>query len=310
MLLYIVDIIAPVFLVIGFGYLIVRRGIMTDAMVDGLMKFAVQIAIPCLLFRAIASMDLGSSYDWRLMTAFYAGATISFTLATFLAWKLFHRHPGESVAVGFGALFSNLVLLGLPISERAWGADNLSPAFAVVSVHAAFCYFLGITTMELLRSDGRSLTETSRIVMNAMFRNSMMIGIGLGFLFNFSGLAMPQIVASALDLVSRAALPAALFGLGGVLTRYTIKHSLTEAGMVIFMSLIIHPTITLLLCHLFDVESTLTRVVVLLAAMAPGANSYLFSAMYQRGQGTAASSVLLGTAISVFSVSAWLWFLS
>lgn len=310
MLLSIINIIAPVFLVIGFGYLIVRRGIMTDDLIDGLMKFAVQIAIPCLLFRATSSMDLGSSYDWRLMTAFYVGATISFTLATLLAWKVFRRHPGESVAVGFGALFSNLVLLGLPISERAWGTENLSPAFAVVSVHAPFCYLLGITAMELLRSDGRSLPETTQVVVKAMFRNSMMIGIGLGFMVNLSGLALPQIVTSAVDLLSRAALPAALFGLGGVLTRYTIKHSLSEAAMVTFMSLFVHPTITWLLCQLFAVESSLTRIVVLMAAMAPGANSYLFSAMYQRGQGTAASSVLLGTAISIFSISVWLWLLS
>jgi predicted permease len=40
--------------------------------------------------------------------------------------------------------------------------------------------------------------------------------------------------------------------------------------------------------------------------MAPGINSYLFAAMYQRGQGVAASTVLLATASSVISVSAWL----
>jgi predicted permease len=43
--------------------------------------------------------------------------------------------------------------------------------------------------------------------------------------------------------------------------------------------------------------------------MAPGVNSYLFARMYQRGLDTAASTVLLGTAASVLSVSAWLWVL-
>ena len=181
MILTLIDIIAPVFLVIGAGYLAVSRKWFGVSMVDGLMKFAIQFAVPCLLFRATSSMDLGSAFDWRPMLAFYAGSTTTFTLATLLAWRQFGRRPGEAVAVGFGALFSNLVLIGLPISERAWGAENLEPAYAIVSIHAPYCYLLGITTMELLRADGRSMRETAGVVISSMFRNSLMIGIGARF---------------------------------------------------------------------------------------------------------------------------------
>ena len=234
MLSIIFDIVAPVFLVIGAGYLAVRRGLFSDDMVDGLMKFAIQFAVPCLLFRATSTMDLGTAYDWRLMSAFYIGSTTSFTVATLLAWRLFGRKPGEAVAVGFGALFSNLVLLGLPISERAWGADTdaMASAYAIVSVHAPFCYLLGITSMELLRADGRSLPETATVVARAMFRNSLMIGIGLGFIVNLSGLSLPEALVSSVDIVARAALPAALFGLGGILTRYSLKESIGEASSI------------------------------------------------------------------------------
>ena len=47
-----------------------------------------------------------------------------------------------------------------------------------------------------------------------------MIGIGLGFAVNLTGLPIPAVIDDALDLMIRAALPAALFGLGGVLYRY------------------------------------------------------------------------------------------
>ncbi|MDB4112329.1 AEC family transporter, partial [Yoonia sp.] len=46
-----IDVILPVFLVIGFGYLAVWKGYFSDAGVDGLMKFTQNFAIPCLLFR-------------------------------------------------------------------------------------------------------------------------------------------------------------------------------------------------------------------------------------------------------------------
>ena len=311
MLTEILDVVAPVFIVVAAGYAAVRTRLFSDVHIDQLMRFAIQIAIPCLLFRATSTMDLGTAYDWRLMSAFYTGSTVRFLVASTLAWKLFGRSPGEAIAVGFGALFSNLVLLGLPISERAWGADSeaMASAYAIVSIHAPFCYLLGITSMELLRADGRSLREIARIVVRAMFRNSLMIGIGLGFVVNLGGLSLPGALISAVDIVARAALPVALFGLGGTLTRYSLKAAAGEAGSIASLSLLLHPAIAFAFCLLLDVPNDLTRATVLMAAMAPGINAYLFASLYDRGQSTAASTVLLGTGVSILSVSAWLWIL-
>ncbi len=306
------DIVAPVFLIIGSGYLSVTLKLFDRSMVDGLMKFAIQFAVPFLLFSATSTMDLGAAYDWRLMTSFYIGAATNFVLGTLVAWKFFGRRPEEAIAVGFGALFSNLVLMGLPISERAWGIDSdaMATAYALVSMHAPFCYLLGITSMELVRANGRSLSETARVVARAMFRNSLMIGIGLGLIVNLSGLTLPGTLTSAVDIIALSALPIALFALGGTLTHYALKDSLGEASSISAMSLLLHPAISFVACRLLGAPDHLTDAVVLMAAMAPGINSYLFASMYGRGQGTAASVVLLGTTGSVFSVSAWLWLLS
>jgi len=312
MLENIFNIVAPVFLVIGAGYLAVALRLFDGNLVDGLMKFAIQFAVPFLLFQATSTMDLGTAYNWKLMGAYYLGSTSSFVIATLLAWRMFGRTPGEAVAVGFGALFSNLVLMGLPISERAWGGgtDAMATAYAIVSVHAPFCYLVGITSMELLRADGRSLPETGKVVVRAMFRNSLMIGIAAGFIVNLGGIALPDTLLSAIDIIAGSALPIALFGLGGTLTRYALKDSLGEAVAVSGMSLLVHPGISLIVCRLLGVADELTAAVVLMAAMAPGINSYLFASMYNRGQGTAASVVLIGTGASIVSVSVWLWVLS
>lgn len=310
MLFTILNIVAPVFLVIAAGWISTRLKLFQQGMVDGLMTYATQLAVPCLLFQAISRLDLSTAYNWNLMSAFYIGSTVSFFSASFIIWKFFNRKPGESVAIGFGALFSNSVLLGLPISERAWGVDNLSPVYAIVSIHAPFCYLLGISCMELIRSDGRSLAETSRVVVKAMFRNSLMIGIGLGFLVNLSGLHLPEMIVSAVDIVSRSALPVALFGLGAILTRYRVTQTLGEVSVVSVFSLVMHPAITLMLCYLLSVPENISRMAVLIAAMAPGVNSYLFANMYQRGQGVAASTVVLATSLSVFSISAWVWIIN
>ena len=309
MLVEILDIVAPVFLVVGAGYLAVRGGIIAAEPIDHLMKFAIQFAIPCLLFRATSTIDLAAAFDWRMMFAYYAAAIASFTVTFFVVKNFFKRRPGEAVGVAFAALFSNLVLLGLPISERAWGADSMAPNFALVSVNAPICYLIGITAMEMLRADGRSAAETTRIVLKAMFRNSLMIGIGLGFIVNLGGIGLPGPLVTAIDLLALASLPVALFALGGVLTRYTLSKSIGEAGFISLLSLVVQPALTLFLGLQLQLPEATIKSIVLMSAMAPGLNAYLFASMYNRGLDAAASTVLLSTIISVFTVSAWLVFL-
>jgi malonate transporter and related proteins len=307
LILELLVVVLPVFLVIGGGWLATRSGLFRHGAVDGLMVFTQNFAIPCLLFRGVAGLELGEVFDPRLLVSFYAGAVICFAIGTLGARHLFRRRPGEAVAVGFGALFSNSVLLGLPIMERAYGAGALAPNYAIIAIHAPFCYLVGITVMEFVRADGRGFASTLRVVANAMFRNALMIGLALGFIVNLGGIELHETVWGAVDLMANAALPAALFGLGGVLARYALRASLGEAGMIAALSLLLHPAIALYLAHfVFALPSDFVRAAVVTASMAPGVNAYVFASLYNRAQAQAASVVLLATALSVLSVAGWL----
>ena len=300
-------VVLPVFLVMGAGYAATRSGLFPLGATDGLMNYTQNFAVPCLLFRAIVDLDLGTTFRPALLVSFYTGATLSFALGILGARLIFKRRPGESVAIAFAALFSNSVLLGLPIMERAYGPDALAPNFAIIAIHAPFCYLVGITTMEFTRADGRSLAETARSVARAMFRNSLMIGLALGFAVNLGHLPYPEPLRGAVEMIADSALPAALFGLGGVLSRYAIRASLGEASMISFLSLVVHPGVAYALSHwVFGLPPEFVRGAVMTAAMAPGVNSYVFANLYNRGQAQVASAVLLATGLTVLTASAWL----
>jgi predicted permease len=123
------------------------------------MKFSQNFAIPVLLFNAIAKVDLVNIFDFNLFFSFYIGATAGFLIGFLGSHYLFKRSLEDSVAIGFCCLFSNTVMLGLPITERAYGQDALQHNFAIVSIHAPFCYFLGITVMELIKSTEKSISK-------------------------------------------------------------------------------------------------------------------------------------------------------
>lgn len=299
MIFALLEVILPVFLVIGFGYAAVRTGLFSDGAVDGLVKFTQNFAIPCLLFRAISTLDIGENFDGALLGIYYSGAIAGFFAGLSGARFLFRRNWEDSVAIGFCCLFANSVLLGLPISEMAWGADALGPNYAIVALHAPFCYGIGIVAMEIARAGGGGPGRAVASIFKAMFRNALVIGIALGLAFNLAGASVPGIVGDALDMMVRAALPAAVFGLGGVLARYRPEGDALTIVYVCGVSLALHPAIVWLAGGFAGLSTGQFRSSVLTAAMPPGVNAYVFASMYGAARRVAASSVLAGTALSI-----------
>ena len=307
-----IDVILPVFLVLGFGYLAARSALMAEPAIDALMRFAQNIAAPLLLFRSIARLDLASAYDAGLMLSFYAGAFAGFALCFAGARWLFHRPLPDCVAIGFAGLFSNTLLLGLPITERAYGAAALSGNYAIISVHAPILYTFGITLMEWARTrgEGLSVTRLTRTTVRAILSQPLVIGILAGFAVNLTGNPLPQVAWAAVDMIASTAIPLALFALGGVLTRYRIEGDLGPVVMVTLAALVVHPAVTWGLGRfVFDLEDAGLRSAVVTAAMAPGVNAYLFANIYGVGKRVAASAVLVATAGSILTVWGWLQFL-
>lgn len=307
MLQSLIDVILPVFLVIGAGYIATLRGMLNDDQIDGVMKFAQGVAIPCLLFKAIAELDLSASFDPRLLASFYVGAGSCFLLGLVGARYLFKRDWEDCVAIALCCLFSNTVLLGLPITERAYGPESLTGNYAIIAFHSPFCFALGITAMEIARNRHGNWVQTIPAILSAMFKNSLILGILLGFLVNISNLHIPSAVNEALSLVIRAALPTALFALGGVLVKYRPEGDMRAILFVCATSLMIHPALVWMMGTTLELPQDLFRSGVLTAAMATGFNGYIFASMYGRAKRVAASSVLIGTAANILTV--WFWLL-
>ena len=301
------DVILPVFLVVGAGYATVRFALFSDGVIDAIMKYTQNFAIPALLFKAIAGLDLIDSFDPALLVSFYTGSATCFFAGLLAARYLFKRDWEDSVAIGFCCLFANSVMMGLAITERAFGADALAANYAIVAVHSPFCYGLGITAMEIARAHatGQPARTLPATVGKAMFRNALVLGILLGFAANLSGVVLPQVFKDALGMIVSTALPLALFGLGGVLVRYKIKGDIKLVAFVCGVSLFLHPTVVWNMGKVMEIDVGQYRSAVLTAAMAPGVNTYIFASMYGKAQKVAATSVLVATVLSIFSV--WLW---
>ena len=304
-------VVLPVFAIVGAGYGLVRLKRFPDAGVDGVLRFATNFAVPILLFRAMYGLEFSAAFRLDHQVSFYAASACCFVLGGLLARCVWKRRPDAAVAAGFAAMFPNSVLLGLPVMERAYG--RLDEIHALIVFHTPFCYFVGIAAMEICRRDSASpsgsfgLLETAAKIGKAMFHNPLVIGLTAGFAANVSGLAMPEPAAAAVDMLADAALPASLFGLGGALARYAVSKRMGETLTVTGISLFAHPALAWLLAvQVFALPAPFAQSAVVMAALPAGVNAYIFATLYGTGRETAASTVVIATALSLATIPLWL----
>lgn len=308
---FVVDVIAPVFVIVFIGYMAVKLKAFPASGIGALISFTNNFAAPMLLFRAMLTLDFSTALDPKIIGPFYVAAFSGFILGIILARTVFSYRPGEAVSVGFSALFTNTVLLGIPIVQRAYGVEALPILFLIIGFHAPSLMTVGMITMELSRRDGRPLSIALLDAAKRIASNPLLIGIFCGVTLNLSGLHLPKVIEDATSMLVQAVLPTALFGLGAALTQYRIKKAVLPAAAMTAIKTIMHPFLAwLLLVPILGVPHEISRAVVLLAAMPSGINAYIFATYFNRALDVATSTILLSTLFSIFSISFWLWFLS
>lgn len=302
-----ITVILPVFLVIGAGFVATRFARFPQSGIEGLMQFTQNYAFPCLLFRAVATIDLGDEFHIPLLASYYSAAFICYLLGFFAARYLFRRDVEDSIVIGFCCLFSNTLMLGLPITERAFGADALAANFAIIAVHAPFCYTVGIASMEAARGRGSGLNAfgIAAKIARQMASNPLVIALTLGFVVNLGQVQIPEPLMGAVNMMVAASIPAALFAVGGVLEQYKIEGDFRVVLVICGITLLIHPALVWVFGGIAGLSTDQFRSALITAAVAPGINTYVFASIYGRAKRVAASAVLMTTVSALITV--WFW---
>lgn len=306
-MLDIFNVIIPVFAIIGVGYLAVRLRLFPADGTKALVAFVNNFATPCLLCEAMLTADFSKAFNLAIIVPFYVGALVLLLSGSLIARFLFKQRPGESVSTGFSATYTNTVLVGIPIIQRAYGAQALPTVFSIIALHAPVLLTLGMVVMELVRRDAAPWHRTVVIIVSRILRNPLLWGVGLGALGNFLRIPVPEPGTAFLTMMSTAVLPASLFGLGGALNEYKLSESWLIASIISFLKLMIHPAIAYaLMIWVLHVPMDVARYGIIVAAMPAGINVYLFATYYDRSVNVAANVVLISTVASLATISFWL----
>jgi malonate transporter len=295
-----VELAAPLFVLVLAGYLLMRICGWPKAMSENLSRFVFSVALPAMLFRLMSDLLQLPPVDARLLLAFFGGCLIVFVIGRLVAWRLFALDGVGQSVFALGGVFSNNVLLGLPLAKVALG-DAALPSVALVLVFNALILWTLLTvSIEWARHGSFSLRGFAKTA-RGVLTNPIVAGILAGTLFGLSGLPLPAFVALPLAMVGQAAAPMALLALGMGLAEYGIRAGWRISLAISALKLVVQPLVVWLLARLIGLPAMETQVVVLLASLAVGANVYLMSRQFKTLEGPVASSLVLSTALAALT---------
>lgn len=288
---------APLFVLVLVGYLLMRAGGWPKSMSESLSRFVFSVALPAMLFRLMSDSSRLPAVDARLLIAFFGGCLIVFVIGRLLAWRLFALDGVEQSVFALGGVFSNNVLLGLPLAKLALGEAAVPSVALVLVFNALILWTLVSVSIEWARHGSLSVHgfgKTARGVLS----NPIVDGILAGALFSLSGWRLPTAIAQPLGLLAQAAAPLALIALGMGLAEYGVRAGWRISVAICVLKLIVQPLVVWSLAVLIGLPAMETQVVVLLASLAVGANVYLMSRQFNSLEGPVASSLVLSTVLA------------
>ena len=298
-------IVAPVFALIAAGYASVLFRFVSEGAHKGISEFAFSIAIPALLFRTIVVSEFPDVSPWRMWGAYYGALAITWIAALLISALLRERREDheDGVVFAIGSVYGNIVMLGIPLVLSALGNEAAGPMSLILSVNTPLLWLCGILQMELVsRKRTGSVLSVIWPILADLAKNPLMLGIGFGVIWRFTGLGLAPVVDKTIELLAQAGSPAALIALGITLFRFEVKGEMGSVAAISALKLLAMPAVAFALAKLLNLPPVVTAVVVLFAAMPTGANAYIFAVQYQRMVNPVSGAVALCTLLAAVTL--------
>lgn len=296
----------PVVFLIATGVVVGRLRWVGAATARELSNLVFMLLTPALLFRTMSRVH-PQDLDFSPVGAYFIGLAVVF--ASTLLVCGFNRRAS---VLALSATFSNTIMIGIPLIGLAYGEPGLVTLFTLYTVHTVSLLTCATLVMELsiqreARQDqaGAGGPALWRSVWDAL-RKSVVHPVPLpilaGMAFGQTGWSLPEVVDKPLALLGAAMGPMALLLVGVTLSQVRISEHLRGALALVGAKNFVLPALVAAGGWAMGLSGLPLWVVVTVASLPAGANSFLFSQRYQVAEDTVTTTVGLSTLLALFTV--------
>ena len=299
----------PVVLLIGLGFLAGRLQWIRESAVRDLSNLVFLVLIPALLFRTMSSVQV-QQLETLPLAVYFSAALALFVLV--LAFQGLHR---RGVALALSAVFSNTVMIGIPLVELAYGKAGLVTLLTLVSVHALVLLTVVTIVFELVvaheaRAAGlgqASIGATAWAAVKSTVIHPIPLPILCGLLYAQTGWGLSPVVDKPLQLLASAFGPIALLLVGVTMSRTRVSGLWRDTLLVTALKNLALPACVALSGWLWGLQGLPWTVMVVAAALPVGANVFLFAQRYRVAEDLVTASVGVSTAVALVTLSVVMW---
>ena len=301
----IVDLLAPIFLLIALGAAIQRGGLMDTATIAGINRVIYWVGLPAAIFHSLVTAE---NSDARLGAL--VGVLIGGTLgAVGLAWGLARGMGIRVAAQGTfvqAAYRGNLSFVGLPLLLTVPGIPR---APAVLALAPMLIVYNALAVGVLMLSQHAAGWRMLRPIIVGIARNPIIIASAVGALWHELAWPLWPAIERTVGALGKMTLPLALLTIGAALMTVPIKGNRLQAGAAALFKSVVSPAIGYGLGRWMGLNAGEMLTVMLLMACPSAAISYTMVKQLGGDEGLAASTIVFSTLMAVPALALVLaWF--
>lgn len=299
----IVTLLIPMFAVILTGFLFARFRLLPEGSGEILMRFAMWVAIPALLFSIIAEEKMSR----LLVPDFYAsfgGPILLLAIVVFAFVRVLQKmSASEAAMAAFMSVGSNTAFVALPVLHSAFGERAVLPT-AIATV--VLIVLIVVTSMILERSSADDDVSSIASQAGQTLLNPLVLSSILGIAYAATGFPLPEMGKQFLDLLATAVTPCALFAIGWSIRPEDIRTGVAPILAISTIKLVVFPALVLGSALLLELNPILTIAATICAAVPPGKTSFVLADNYQVHPERVASIITVSTIVSAFTLVVWI----
>ena len=280
-----IDVLFPVFFVIGVGYYLGKKNSNFDT--TFITNFAGNIGTPAMIFYTITTtgvtLEIFIEYFIYAIIAIFGFAVIGVIFLLILKKDAITELPP--------LILPNTGNMGVPICLFAYGTDGLGVAAAIASVIILFHFTIGV----LLAKKSFSL--------KILIKNVPIYGIILAVIFLYFKWEVPGFIENTTFLLTYTTIFLVLMSLGIALTRLKVI-SWFHASILGAVRVVIGPIIGFALIKFLKLDGFAAGVLLIQSAMPSAILTYLVGSLYSKKSAVdnVASVIVTSTLMSFFTV--------
>jgi predicted permease len=298
----------PIFAVIGLGIVLRRQNFLTRDTTQGFNRFAYYFALPVFLFYKLGGAPSGANNaEWFLVTLLSASAVT--LVAGWLASGWTGTRFGSRGAMIQACFRGNLAFMGLPLimfttydlppeqKAQLESAVLLTIAPVVIFYNAA-----SVAALAIYNEQSERNFSWKTVGFNFIF-NPLLIACVLGLAVQKIGWEIPTALGRTCEVLGASAFPLALLGIGSQLASISVAGHIGESLLASFFKCVFCPMVGWLVGRWAGLSGIDLQVILILCAVPTAVSSYVLADQMKGDGALAASSVVIGTAVSLFTLS-------